>query len=99
MMTGTICAVAICKSNHQKIKKEGKVKIRFFSFPKDSGIRKQWITLCHRKDKFNPNTSRVCSEHFVKFDFEDIIHAELTNSPPKKLKRTGNILINFIFII
>ncbi|KFM65710.1 hypothetical protein X975_24424, partial [Stegodyphus mimosarum] len=40
-------------------------------------MRKKWITLCHRADKFNPNTSYICSDHFLVTDFERDMRNEL----------------------
>lgn len=89
-MTGTICSVAICKSNAQKAKKCNQ-EIRFFTFPKDKILRKKWVTLCYRKDKFDPSNKRICSKHFDLNQYEDVIHAKLMNILPKKLKETGKI--------
>ncbi|KAL1509992.1 hypothetical protein ABEB36_004652 [Hypothenemus hampei] len=87
-MTGTICSVANCKSNHAKAKKDGEI-IRFFTFPRSPLTRKQWVRLCHRKNNFNPLNKRICSKHFDSNQFEDLIHAKLTNSVCSKLKKTA----------
>lgn len=48
-----------------------------FRFPKDRKIQKIWIQKCKRKDKFNPATSFICSEHFCAEDFFRDMKAEL----------------------
>lgn len=88
MPGGNRCSVAICKSHSTAVKSAGE-KIIFHVFPKDPIIRKQWIKKCYRKDKWNPNTGRICSKHFTIDDFEDAMHAKLMNSTPKKIKKTG----------
>lgn len=92
-MTGTICSIATCKSKHGKDKKDGEI-VRFFTFPKNLALRKQWVRLCCRKDNFNPVNKRICSKHFDSNQFEDIMHAKLTNTLPRKLKETGKSLNN-----
>lgn len=87
-MHGTGCSVAICKSNMIKAKIAGE-KIMFFNFPKNAEVRNKWIRCCHRKDKWNPSTSRICSVHFTNDDYEDSLKANLMNITPKKLKTTG----------
>ncbi|XP_044262142.1 THAP domain-containing protein 5-like [Tribolium madens] len=87
-MTGTICSVAICKSNAQKAKRGGE-KIKFFSFPKNPEIRKEWVRRCHRKDKWDPRNKRICSKHFTDGDYQDSLQAKLLNIRPEKLKPTA----------
>lgn len=58
------CAVAKCPNYGPKI------GINYFVFPKDTHLREIWIYNCYRKDAFNPNTSRICSEHFDLSDFD-----------------------------
>lgn len=92
-MTGTICSVANCKSNFEKAKKEGN-QIRFFRFPNYEKLRKLWIQFCKRKDKFDSKNKRVCSKHFEMEQYEDLVHARLTNTEPRKLKETGRYIFS-----
>lgn len=96
-MPGQRCAVAICKSFYHKSKGEN---VSFFCIPKREDIRKQWIIACKRQDKFNPDTSRICSLHFKEEDFELDFRASLLGiqvKRPRTLKPTGkaNNLITF----
>lgn len=88
MTGGNRCSVAICKS-HSGLAKSAGEKLAFFSFPKDPNIKKQWIQKCYRKDKWNPDTGRICGKHFSSDDFEDALQAALMNLTPKRLKKTG----------
>lgn len=97
-MPGQRCAVAICKSFYHKSK--GEHVFFFFCIPKREDIRKQWIIACKRQDKFNPDTSRICSLHFKEEDFELDFRASLLGievKRPRTLKPTGkaNNLITF----
>ncbi|KAJ8910908.1 hypothetical protein NQ315_003962 [Exocentrus adspersus] len=98
-MPGLICAVAVCKNNQLELKKRG-LSIVFHSFPKgkdlvSSTIQKEWVHRCRRNDKFNINTSRVCSEHFTVNDYERDLEHELLNLPPRKiLKKTAVPTVN-----
>ncbi|XP_067142191.1 uncharacterized protein [Centruroides vittatus] len=40
-------------------------------------IRSEWINRCKRDDKFNPDTSRICSVHFVQGGYEKDLQNEL----------------------
>lgn len=44
------CAVATCKNFNRKTKG---TDIKYFSFPKNEDMAKQWITACRREDKIN----------------------------------------------
>ena len=70
--------MAICDSP-----KDGSVS--YHSFPKAPDIRRAWVAACHRKDHFNPNTTRVCSRHFKSEDFERDLRNELLNLNPRRL--------------
>ncbi|XP_066253748.1 uncharacterized protein [Euwallacea similis] len=85
---GMICAVGICKSRSKKVIKE-RQNIRFFSFPKDHEICKEWMRRCNRTGKFSPVNKRICSLHFKPDDFEDKLKAELFDYVPVKLKKTA----------
>lgn len=56
-----VCAVFDCKSSNENNNNE---TTSFHTFPKEKLILKQWTKFCKRKDKFNTNTSRICSLHF-----------------------------------
>ena len=58
--------------------------LSFHIFPRKGDIRKQWIVACKRADDFNPDTSRICSEHFVAEDYIRDLKAELLGYTPKK---------------
>ena len=88
MPGGSICSVPICKNNSKKAKESGQGQM-FFNFPKDPQIRKEWVRKCHRKDKFDPQNKRVCSDHFTPDDYEDLLQARLLKIRPKKLKKNG----------
>lgn len=88
MPGGMVCSVAICRNNSIKCKEKGENTL-FFTFPKDSLIRKEWVRKYYRKDKWNPVNKRVCSKHFKVDDYEDQMHARLMNLIPKKLKKDG----------
>jgi hypothetical protein len=56
--------------------------IIFHSFPKPKDMvsqtmRNEWINRCKREDKLNPETSRICSKHFVETDYERDLQNEL----------------------
>lgn len=80
-MTGTRCAVYGC-NNTYKTKLPDDQKIILHTFPKLKNIvsetmRREWIRRCMRKDQFNPDTSRICSMHFVANDYERDLQNEL----------------------
>lgn len=89
-MPGTGCSVAICGNNYYKQKSRGQQQIAFFTFPKDEKLQKLWIMRCHRKDKINIRTARVCSDHFREEDFVDDMYSRMMGTKPKlKLKNGG----------
>lgn len=76
------CAVSSCSNNARKTGKS----ISYYQFPKRTEIRKQWIVACKRGDsQFNPDTSRVCSEHFCDADYVRNLKAELLGYVPNRL--------------
>ena len=78
-----VCAVAVCKAPYPS-------GVSLHRFPKDKDRQKAWMVACHRKDKFNPDTSRICSRHFKDDDFERNLQAELLDRQQKvKLKKTA----------
>uniref|UniRef100_A0A3P9PXH2 THAP domain-containing protein 6-like n=1 Tax=Poecilia reticulata TaxID=8081 RepID=A0A3P9PXH2_POERE len=72
--------------------------VTFHRFPKETNLRKRWVKAVRRKG-FSPNTStRLCSEHFKKEDFdrtgqtvrlrEGVVPSIFSfSTPPKKLKQ------------
>jgi hypothetical protein len=80
-MPGVRCAVFGCKNNHNTKKGTGQ-DIIFHSAPKSKDMvsqtmRNEWINRCKREDKLNPETSRICSKHFVETDYERDLQNEL----------------------
>ena len=73
-----VCAVAICNSPKCN-------SIIYHKFPKDSELAKKWIVACKRKDKINPKTSSVCSEHFLPSDYKRDLQNELLGRPIKQI--------------
>ncbi|KAL1493952.1 hypothetical protein ABEB36_009631 [Hypothenemus hampei] len=55
------CAVANCKNFNRKTKG---TDIRYFRFPKNEDLAKQWVSACGRKDEINLKNACVCSLHF-----------------------------------
>lgn len=77
------CAVFGCSMDNQsKNFKDNPVK--FYTFPKDKVVRKQWVLACCRDDKFNVDYARICSRHFIETDFERNLQHELLNYATKK---------------
>jgi hypothetical protein len=83
-MPGVRCAVFGYKNNHKTKKGTGQEgqDIIFHSFPKPKDMvsqtmRNEWINRCKREDKLNPETSRICSKHFVETDYERDLQNEL----------------------
>ncbi|KAL1488732.1 hypothetical protein ABEB36_014531 [Hypothenemus hampei] len=56
---------------------------RFFTFPKDKNLQKQWLHLCKRADNFNVANARICSNHFVEDDYERNLMDELLGHTSK----------------
>lgn len=85
------CAVLGCNSDNNYRYSDGKGgTISFFRFPRENKkFRDIWIAKCGRKRKFNVNTSRVCSMHFRKQDYERNLRAELLDikNPRRFLKK------------
>lgn len=85
-MPGTGCAVAVCKNRRDKTQ-----HVQYHRFPKDNEIRSEWVQRCKRQDKFNPNTSYVCSDHFIVDDYERDLKAELLQIESKKILKKSAI--------
>ncbi|XP_023222091.1 uncharacterized protein LOC111623657 isoform X2 [Centruroides sculpturatus] len=98
-MPGTRCAVYGCNNNLLAVKAKGE-SVTFHVFPRQKDliskrIRSEWINRCKRSDKFNPDTSRICSVHFVQSDYERDLQHELLGLPDRKiLKKTAIPTLN-----
>lgn len=62
------CAVVGCLSNNNK-KSKTVSSYRFFTFPKNKQICSSWIHNCYQQHKFNVQTARICSKHFLESDY------------------------------
>ncbi|XP_055387879.1 uncharacterized protein LOC129616308 isoform X2 [Condylostylus longicornis] len=87
-----ICAVFNCNSNSDKKLKRNMndssfKETKFFRFPKNKEIAKIWIQKCGRKDKFNIQSSYICSKHFVQEHYRRNLQHELLNYSPKNSKK------------
>ncbi|XP_055372764.1 uncharacterized protein LOC129606452 [Condylostylus longicornis] len=87
-----ICAVFNCNSNSDKKLKRNMndssfKQTKFFRFPKNKEIAKIWIQKCGRKDKFNIQSSYICSKHFVQEHYRRNLQHELLNYSPKNSKK------------
>ena len=78
-----VCAVANCPNPQDK---------RYHNFPsskKFKDMQQNWVRLCKRADKFNPDNARICENHFspamIKRDFQH----ELLNLPLRFLLNPG----------
>lgn len=69
------CAIQNSKNYHDK--KGSQVGLSFFTFPKQVDLRITWIIACRREDKFNPDSTRVCSDHFDLNDYVRDLRSEL----------------------
>lgn len=75
------CAVSTCSNNSRKTGNS----VSYHTFPLRDDIRKLWIIACKRGDSFlNPNTARVCSEHFCSDDYARNLQAELLGFVPAR---------------
>ncbi|KAB0805345.1 hypothetical protein PPYR_02315 [Photinus pyralis] len=83
MSGGMMCSVATCKSNRRKVTGES---LKFFSFPKNLVVQKQWVQKCYQRDKFDTKKEKICSKHFQPSDYEDEVMANIMGIPAKKLK-------------
>lgn len=73
------CAALYCRSGFKPNKKEKKIiersglnpcKKHVFAFPKNEGLRTEWIRRLRRKDmQWNPKNFGVCELHFTKVDY------------------------------
>ena len=61
------CAVFGCDVNNKN--KDNNDGVRFYCFPKDASLEKQWVHFCKRKDNINTKNARICALHFTSDDF------------------------------
>lgn len=85
-MPGTRCAVAMCKNSLKTTE-----NVSFHRFPINKPkVLKTWVAKCGRGDKWNPNTSHICSVHFAEQDFEiDLRHQLMGTKQKWRLKNNG----------
>ncbi|XP_049314813.1 52 kDa repressor of the inhibitor of the protein kinase [Bactrocera dorsalis] len=78
------CAVFGCNNNNGK---NVATKWRFFHFPKDKVVVKQWVHFCRRTDKINVKNACICEVHFAPEAFERNLQFEmgLSSRNPTKL--------------
>lgn len=69
------CSVCGC-SGRQVV---GDKSVRFFRFPIIPEIREVWVRSCYRGDEVNPDTGRICSDHFTMRQFDDNLKMRLLN--------------------
>ena len=75
------CAVALCTSPNSTSNHK---------FPIEPKLRKTWILACKRTDSFDPDKSRVCSNHFAPEDFLRDLKNELLNLPIRKILKSDS---------
>ncbi len=83
-MKHRVCAVACCKAPFPP-------DVSFHRVPKKEPARKAWVNACKRKDKFNPDTSLICSQHFLPTDFDRDLQSELLHGKRRRKLKTGAI--------
>lgn len=66
-------------------------------FPPQNDSRLQaWINSCKRADPINPETARVCSQHFLPDDFELNFRKELLGTKSRKRLKSSTIPTLFL---
>nr|CAH7759845.1 unnamed protein product [Callosobruchus chinensis] len=74
------CAVANCKNYNRVTKGSG---VKYFRFPKNEDLAKQWVIACRRKDEINLKNACICSKHFDNSCFEIPLRQKLLDYTPK----------------
>ncbi|KAL1493357.1 hypothetical protein ABEB36_011426 [Hypothenemus hampei] len=82
-MPGCRCAVTKC-NNSLEVTRRLNRNVLYHRFPKNENVFALWVQRCRRTDKWNPQNSRVCSEHFTPDDYERDLKSELLSLPEKK---------------
>ena len=62
--------------------------VKYFRFPKDEVLIRQWKNACRRADTINHKHAVICSDHFAADDYEDDMKSRLLNCEPSRNKRT-----------
>jgi len=82
------CAVISCRHVFQKF--DPNAAYKFHNFPADPELQQIWLKRCRVKDDFNPNSAKVCTDHFLPDDYERNFKEEMKNPLFKrKLKPTA----------
>lgn len=76
------CAVVGCDSDNQSKRNPCK-DVKFFSFPKDANLSKNWLHLTKREDKVNVKNAVICSKHFCESDYTVNLKHILLGYTPK----------------
>lgn len=67
------CAVFTCKNSNHSTKG---TDIKYFGFPKDDDVCKQWIVACGRKDKINLKYGKTfIASRVVIFNYQKLLSA------------------------
>ncbi|KAK9721053.1 THAP domain [Popillia japonica] len=69
------CAVNGCRNYNRATKGSN---IRYYRFPKDEALTKQWIAACQREDVINTKNACICSTHFEASCFETSFKQKLS---------------------
>uniref|UniRef100_A0A6P7HHF7 THAP domain-containing protein 1-like n=1 Tax=Diabrotica virgifera virgifera TaxID=50390 RepID=A0A6P7HHF7_DIAVI len=77
------CAVCTCNSDNQSKKNPCDKSVKFYRFPKDSSLCKQWLHATKRRDKVNVKTAVICSKHFLESDYDPNLRHKLLSYAPK----------------
>lgn len=80
------CAVCKCNSDNQSKKNPCDKTIKFYRFPKNSDLYKQWLNATKRKDKVNLKNAVICSKHFLESDYKVNLKHRLLNYTPKNYR-------------
>ena len=54
---------------------------KYYKFPKNKTIARQWLQKCHRADKVNVNNAVICEQHFSSAQIKRNLKYELLGSP------------------
>ena len=78
------CAVYGCFNT---VKKTANSNVRYFRFPKDESLRRQWVNCCRRADNIKTKYALVCSIHFTEDDYADDIKYRLLGTEKPRNQR------------
>ncbi|XP_071567384.1 uncharacterized protein [Temnothorax nylanderi] len=92
------CCIKNCKNrtDHNTTK-----SIKYFSFPKETAVRQQWLNACQRKESdMKVDSARICSIHFEENCFSlEKTNPRLINQPAKEVLRLKKGCIPTKFLI